>query len=117
LWGRGFLGARHPCGPARRDSPSRLERFEAEITVGLATDPIIQFSREGKALKIKKSTFTIRASNFWWYPGFPGRPPFRPRGSRVLVQRGEEARKGMIENVGLGGVGRNSRMSWRRVTK
>ena len=44
--------------------------------MGLATDTTVYLSRRGGALKVKKMTFTIRASNSSWHPGLPGRPLF-----------------------------------------
>jgi len=60
-----------PKEPSPRRAASLLV---AEVLVGLATDTTVYLSRRGKALKINKLTFTIRASDSTWHPGLPGRP-------------------------------------------
>ena len=60
-----------------REGGGCAERLlEAEVLVGLATDTTVYLSRRGEALKVKKLTFTIRASDSSWHPGLPGRPLF-----------------------------------------
>jgi len=51
-------------------------KLVAEVLVGLATDTTVYLSRWGKALKVNKLTFAIRASDSSWHPGLPGRPLF-----------------------------------------
>ena len=69
------------------DGARRLENnlLGAEVLVDLATDTTVYLSRRGKALKVNKLTFTIRASDSAWHPGLPGCPlsPRPSAGSRA----------------------------------
>ena len=49
---------------ANTDCPTCADlALVAEVLVGLATDTTVYLSRRGKALKVDKLTFTIRASD------------------------------------------------------
>jgi hypothetical protein len=48
----------------------------AGVLVGLVTYTKVYLSWRGEALNVK-ITVTVRALDFAWHPGLPGRPPLR----------------------------------------
>ena len=56
--------------------------------MGLATDTTVFSSRWEGALKVKKMTLTIRASDSSWHPGLPGCPlfPLNPPPDQVTAR-------------------------------
>ena len=65
---------RCPC----RERDLDEHQLVAGVLVGLATGTTLYLSQRGEALKVNKSTSTIRASDSSWHPGLAGRPLSMP---------------------------------------